>query len=347
MKHGTKFESIRMALTPVRLLVCVLVVSSVCAEGQSPINFANNNACQVTNGITGNPVRAEDGFQAGLFYAPLGFPFSAFSQSGTAVPIGKPVPGIFAGGTRLTDAGIPAGSSVQVQVRAWPSIFATYQDAINSGAAAGLSSIMVVATGDAGTQPLMPPPSLTVEGLQGFTIYGPWDSSPVTTNIVLATLVNTPLSIDDATIFAATSDPDGDEISIYSVDVNSAHNGSIAEGESTIVYSPGTNFQGNDTFSVRVSDGRGGFAAVPVSVLVSGGETPALNQLSIDLLDGHTVISFGGMPGENYVIQYAATVDGPWTNLSGLLTVGANYAMGYNDRHPPTAARFYRAVVNQ
>ncbi|MGZ4962316.1 MAG: cadherin-like domain-containing protein [Limisphaerales bacterium] len=342
MKHRTKFDSI----TPALIAAC-LVVLAVCVEGQSSINFANNSGCQIINGITGNPVGAQDGFQAALFYAPLGFPAPAFSQSGPAVIVGKPVPGIFAGGTRLTDTGIAPGDSVQVQVRAWPAAFATYQDAVNSGAAVGLSSILVITTGDAGAQPLVPPPSLTVDGLQGFTINGLWDHPPLTTNIVLTTPANTPLSIDTATIFAATSDPDGDNVSIYSVDTNSAHNGSIAESGATIIYTPSTNFQGNDTFSVRVTDGRGGFAAVPVSVLVSGSWTPVVNELSINCVNGHTAISFAGAPGENYVIQYGATVNGPWTDLSGSLTIGANLTMGYNDRNPPATSRFYRVVTKQ
>lgn len=345
MSPGTKFDSSKTALAVARL-VCVLLVSPLCARAQSSINFANNSACRVTHGVTGNPVRAEDGFQAALFYAPSGTPASAFLQSGSAVPVGKPVPGIFAGGTRLTDSGISGGTSVQVQVRVWPSAFATYQDAVNSGAAIGLSSSITVTTGDAGTQPLIPPPSLTVAGFQGFTISGSWDKPPLTTSVVLATLVNTSLSIDAATILAATSDPDGDNVSVYSADLNSTNNGSIAQSGSTIIYSPATNFQGNDTFSVRVADGRGGFAAVPVLVLVSDGWTPGPNELSINLVNAHTVISFGGTLGENYVIQFAPTVNGPWSDLSGPLTAGGNSAMAYNDQQPLTAARFYRVIIN-
>src|SRR5947207_183920 len=125
MNHRTKSNAL---LATLALLVgCVLVLSPVCASAQSSINFANNSTCQVINGTTGNPVRAEHGFQAALFYAPLGASPSEFSQTGAAVPVGKPVPGIFAGGTRLTDTAIAPGTAIQVQVRAWPAAFATYQ----------------------------------------------------------------------------------------------------------------------------------------------------------------------------------------------------------------------------
>jgi hypothetical protein len=327
------------------LVACVSVLTPVCAMGLSSINFANNGSCCVTNGVTGNPVRAEDGFQAALFYAPIGFAVSAFLQNGPAVPVGKPVPGIFAGGTRLTDSAIAPGNFVQVQVRAWPAAFPTYQDAVSMGAAVGSSAVMVVTTGDSGTQPLVPPPSLTAGGLQGFTINGFWQLPPTTTNLVLTTPLNTPVTIDIATVFSAITENDGDVLSIIAVDSQSAHAGAIAANASTLTYTPPINFQGNDIFSVRFSDGLGGFAAVPITILVSGGITPATNQISIDSMNGHTVISFGGTPDQNYVIQYAPTVSGPWTDLSGKLAVGANFVMGYNDLHPVSTTRFYRVIT--
>lgn len=330
---------------PTLIAACVLTLLSVCGMAQSSINFANNSGCRVINGNTGDPARAEDGFQAALFYAPLGAPVSSFVQSGDAAPVGKPVPGIFAGGTRLTDSAIAPGDAVQVQVRAWPAAFATYQDAVNMGAAVGSSSVVIVTTGDAGAQPSLPPPSLTVAGLQGFTINGFWQLPPKTTNVVVTTPVNTPVTIDMSTINAAISETDGDVLSIFAIDSQSVHNGGIATTAATLIFTPAVNFQGTDTFSVRFSDGLGGFAAVPILVLVSGGITPTAQQISINSVSGHTVIAFGGVPGGNYVIQYAPTLNGPWSDLSGSLTLGANCIMGYNDQHTVSPTRFYRVIT--
>jgi hypothetical protein len=331
---------------PVTLIAAslfALVLSSACAMGQSSINFANNNNCRIINGTTGIPVRAEDGFQAALFCAPVVAPPSSMSQVGPVAAVGKPVPGIFAGGTRVT-TDIPAGTEVQVQVRAWPAAFATYQDAVNMGAAVGVSSIITMTTGDAGAQPSTPPPSLTVAGLQGFTTVGLWQKPPTTTNIVLTTPVNTPITIDLATVFAAVSETDGDVVSICAIDAQSACNGVIATTASTLIYTPAANFQGADSFSVRFTDGVGGFAAVPVLVLVSGGVTPTAQQISINCVTGHTVISFGGTPDGNYVIQSAPALTGPWADLSGSLSLGVTGIMGYNDQHTASTMRFYRVI---
>lgn len=342
MKQRTKSEALISTL--IAALVCVLVLSPARSMAQSSINFANNSICLITNGTTGNPVRVEDGFQAALFCAPTVSPPSTMSQIGAAAPVGKPVPGIFAGGTRLTTA-IAPGSLVQVQVRVWPAAFATYDDAVNMGAAVGFSSIMFMTTGDAGAQPSVPPPSMTTAGLQGFTTFGIWQSPPTTTNIVLTTPVNTPVTIDMATINAAISETDGDNLSIFAIDSQSAHNGAIATSAAALIYTPAANFQGTDTFFVRFTDSVGGFAAVPISMLVSGNITPTTQEISINSVSGHTVLAFGGTPGANYVIQSAPTLVGPWTDLSGSLSLGANCIMGYNDQHPDSGARFYRVVT--
>lgn len=71
----------------------------------------------------------------------------------------------------------------------------------------------------------------------------------------------------------------------------------------------------------------------------------ATNQLSITCLDGHTEIAFSGAPGQSYVIQSAPSINGPWCDLSGQITMGANAKIAYDDLQVPSTTRFYRAVL--
>src|SRR5437868_10541845 len=77
------------------------------------INFANNSSSQVINGQTSNPVSSNEVIYAGLYWSPLGS--NNFFQLGSAVPIGEPLAGLFAGGTRTTGAETPGRGSAQFQ----------------------------------------------------------------------------------------------------------------------------------------------------------------------------------------------------------------------------------------
>jgi len=64
------------------------------------------------------------------------------------------------------------------------------------------------------------------------------------------------------------SDPDGDALAISAV-TQPAH-GSATIAGTTIVYTPGLNFIGTDTFRYTIGDGKGGVASANVAITVSG-----------------------------------------------------------------------------
>jgi len=63
------------------------------------------------------------------------------------------------------------------------------------------------------------------------------------------------------------SDPDSDPLSISSV--SSANNGSAVINGSAITYTPNANFNGSDSFSYTISDGKGGSDSATVNITVS------------------------------------------------------------------------------
>ena len=69
------------------------------------------------------------------------------------------------------------------------------------------------------------------------------------------------------------SDPDGDTLS-YSLGTAPLHGVVVLNGDGTYTYTPNPDYFGPDSFTVSVSDGRGGVVVVPVSVSVTGVDDP-------------------------------------------------------------------------
>jgi hypothetical protein len=69
-------------------------------------------------------------------------------------------------------------------------------------------------------------------------------------------------------VLSNDSDPNGDSLSVASVSAPS-HGSAAANGDGTVSYTPAANYNGSDSFSYTISDGRGGSATANVSVTVS------------------------------------------------------------------------------
>jgi Ca2+-binding RTX toxin-like protein len=76
---------------------------------------------------------------------------------------------------------------------------------------------------------------------------------------------NLPVDID---VRANDSDPDGDPLAVDSV-TQPQHGSAAIEPDGTVRYTPGTGFEGPDSFTYTVGDGRGGTATASVSVDVA------------------------------------------------------------------------------
>lgn len=102
----------------------------------------------------------------------------------------------------------------------------------------------------------------------------PANRAPVAQAVSLSTNEDTALSAT----FAA-SDPDGDAL-VYSVATAPGH-GAVTLSGAIFTYTPGANYSGTDTFTVAVSDGRGGTASAAVNVTIAEvNDAPALASVA-------------------------------------------------------------------
>lgn len=117
----------------------------------------------------------------------------------------------------------------------------------------------------------------TLVGDSGFTLndFAFFNANPVATDKLASTLINTPVEIP---VLVNDFDPDGDAIAISTFDNTSISGGSVTidnngtpdnPSDDELVYTPGNNFVGSDTFTYTITDGNGGSATATVSVEVA------------------------------------------------------------------------------
>jgi hypothetical protein len=167
---------------------------------------------------------------------------------------------------------------------------------------------------------------------------------PVAGNVWLQAVQNQSASITTTQILAYAYDPDGDPLTVSSVQAASTNGGSVAFAGNTVTYTPATNYFGFDSFSYTVSDGNGGTATGNVSVLVLFSSNISSTLMSPKRLPGGKLqLTFVGAPGCPYGVQRATVLTGPWSEL-GVVTVGSGGSGQLVDTNPPPTGAFYRTV---
>lgn len=169
---------------------------------------------------------------------------------------------------------------------------------------------------------------------------------PVGGTVSLATSPNTPGSVAVAKLRSASTDPDGDALTISGVSASSAQGGTVVLSGTAATYTPPTNYSGPDSFTFTVTDGFAGSTGTgTVNVSVRGAGALSLNIVSITTTGAGTTIVAQGIPGLNYIIQFSDNMQATWANLSGPITAGSNGRIEYLDAtQPPPTQRFYRAI---
>ena len=178
------------------------------------------------------------------------------------------------------------------------------------------------------------------------------NTPPVAPNTNAGITENQTLVLSVAKLLSLAYDADGDSLSITSAGPTStngpADNVVLDTGAGTITYTPATNFVGADLFSFVVSDPYGASGTGAVLVAVSAATVPSPNIVvppSYDSGSGTFSVTFAGIPGYSYTIQYSPNVTGgPWTTLTNL-TAGSDGLFQLLDAEtPPPPQRFYRTV---
>ncbi len=196
-------------------------------------------------------------------------------------------------------------------------------------------------------------PSLTV-GLEwnpnrllvdGSIKVGPPNNPPSALDRTLGALVNQSATMEKARLLLGATDPDNDVLFLLSVSATSTNGGTVAVVGTNVVYTPASNYVGTDAFTFTISDGRGGTAVGTVLVSVTNGQTQNIVGASYDSGAGAMIITFAGIPGYSYRVQYATTLTPPadWADLSTNLVPPAGIFSITNVVGESTN-RFYRTV---
>jgi hypothetical protein len=171
------------------------------------------------------------------------------------------------------------------------------------------------------------------------------NSPPTFTGYGFNAAKNQPTTVLVDKILTEASDIDGDTLSISGVSVTSTQGATVALVAQGILYTPAADFTGADSFTVTISDGRGGSVTGAVNVTVTTDNDPAANQASLVINgDGTVDVLFYGIPGRSYQVQRSTDLL-TWI-FQQTLIAAPNGTLPFHDPAPPVGAGFYRTREN-
>lgn len=176
-----------------------------------------------------------------------------------------------------------------------------------------------------------------VDGGVTYNIAYSYDAAGNRTQVVNGGAVNTnPVAVADSISVAQNStitfnprtndsDADGDALTI-SAKTNGVHGAVLNNGGASLTYTPTTGYNGSDTFTYTVYDGRGGYGTVNVSVTVT-----AVNQAPDALNDArtteyNTALTFDPRTNDTDPESNALTVTAVTNGAHGTASVGGGGA---------------------
>ncbi|MBC8097494.1 MAG: choice-of-anchor D domain-containing protein [Akkermansiaceae bacterium] len=157
--------------------------------------------------------------------------------------------------------------------------------------------------------------------------------------------------VTKAALLANDTDPDGDTLTLSAVGNPTPSGATVVMAGNFVIYTaPGTN-SGDGSFTYTLSDGAGGHTVTNVVSVTEVASTPTAagpNSAAIAASGSDFILTFIGVPGRQYRVQYTTSVSSPytWTEFSPLAvyTAPANGVFTHTDVNPPNPIRLYRAV---
>jgi hypothetical protein len=147
-----------------------------------------------------------------------------------------------------------------------------------------------------------------------------------------------------ADLLASSSDPDGDAITLTAVQSPSPGGATVTISGNWVLYLPPPGLVTSDSFSFTVTDTHGASGTGTVMVNIASNNGQSMNQLSIQSLGGTKVrITFNGIPGRTYRVQFTTSLVTPNWQLVGSATTDASGVLTIDD-DTGGVARFYRTV---
>jgi hypothetical protein len=237
------------------------------------------------------------------------------------------VSGVLVGGTHTGEfvTGSPGATTIE------PGSATTMTVTFTPGAAGPRSATLTLTTNTAD-------PEFTLN------LTGTGNTPPTFAGYSVSTSYQTAATISLGKLLAEAADADGDAFSVTAAGLNSAQSGTAALHSGSILYTPPPTFSGTDTFSVTITDARGGTVNGTVTVSVgadpnSGGQ--GTNTPQITVLPGvHIGIAFQGIPGRSYQVQRSTNLTN-WTTITTVVAA-SNGAVTFTDTSPPEGSAFYR-----
>jgi autotransporter-associated beta strand protein len=157
------------------------------------------------------------------------------------------------------------------------------------------------------------------------------------------TFTNTPgaqLQIPIASLTAGALDPDGDAVTLSSINVTTTNGVTLVTNDTTIFYS--NNANPADSFNYTISDGHGGNATGAVVIAASTiGQfisPPSVSASSVTL-------HFAGGPGLTYYLERSINLPPDWLTIStNIVPVNGivDYIDDFHDLSEPPSSSFYR-----
>lgn len=141
------------------------------------------------------------------------------------------------------------------------------------------------------------------------------------------------------------SDPDGDTVALLAVGPTSAQGGTVVTNSGWVIYTPPAGFTNSDSFPFVLSDGRGGISQGTAAVNVTFDNVVPQNLRAELLGDGSVRLTFDGIPGRTYSIEFTDNLENPNWQILGTALAGEAGIFTITDLLPPGAPqRFYRAT---
>jgi autotransporter-associated beta strand protein len=173
------------------------------------------------------------------------------------------------------------------------------------------------------------------------------NTPPVAPNTNGGVTENSSLVLSVAKLLSLAHDADGDTLSITSAGPTSTNGGTVTLAGGSITYVPVTNFVGTDLFSFVVSDSYGASSTGTVLVAVSAANVPSPNIVvppAFDSGSGTFSVTFAGIPGYVYTVQWAPTVTGEWSFLKSATSGPDGLFEVLDTPDPVPPSRYYRTV---
>jgi hypothetical protein len=166
----------------------------------------------------------------------------------------------------------------------------------------------------------------------------PPTAGPVTISAMEGTLTNIPASL----LLSNDSSPIGGPLSLLSVASSTGATVLLTNSGTIVAYTPPLGFVGLDQFSYVLSDGRLTNNGA-VTVIVTSTGAPPYNRLAITGAPADLLFEYSGLPGQQYTLQSAPTLFGPWTDFYPMPVAGISGLIQYTNRTAsPPAIQFFR-----